>query len=644
MKRQTVLHNLTTLLVLSWLVAGCGEQKPPPPLVPGNAVEGDVGVGKAVVNVDNGSGEDLQLVVDGVERGSLKPFDIVAFPVKAGKHTFVLRKGTTDFDSIETKVSEGGVTVINPRGASTYEKITATYTTSVILGAGRGPSSETITGQRVVEVDYGLLDAFPSSIQVSQRRSFFPPGMQTSTKTKLIRATPGEIPAAEAVAALTGNPNVYNSEGSTEASAIRHRALKAIQQSGKGPGIQDILLQIVSGTTTGGYEEGQFLEEVFKALKPYEAEIPTAVVLGWLTSAASNAGDLGAIKNRYAVNVLVARNDTTNLLASYPKLTEASRLSVLETSRSAGSYELQGQLVSLALQNGSVMTDGAVRNIINDEGFQMTHSLAAMVDAYIKALPAGNSNQKSHKTSMEQMLVRALGRKMPGVDNAWACERLAASAQHEDNGVAYAAIQALNSRDGGGRVMAGVFPSLKQELRKYALSMQMNRCNSERKAVPGAMELFAVGLKDEAGEIRSAAFEHVADLHRYWKDRNAMKVLRDAAAREKTDAVRKSMETAISYLQPLDGQQVDRPSSPARKEAVASASQQTSDADPEAAGWPALAVSGVGDSKGGKPFCFINKKMVFEGDTFEGVQIVSIERNGITATFEGKTRVLPVGR
>lgn len=637
MPRDHALCRLAILVALSSLLGvGCREQKPPTPLVPGKAVEGEVGSGKAVVNVDNGTGEEFQIVVDGVERGLLKPFETVAFPVKAAKHKFVLRKGPAEVDSIETLVPAGQVTVINPRGACAYSKITATYTTSVFPGAGRAPYSETVSGQRAVQVDYGLLDAFPSSIQVQQRRSFFPPGVQTSTKTKLIRVPPDEMSAAEAVTVLTGNPNVYNSEGSTELSVTSYRALKAIQQAGEGDGLMDVLLQVVSKTTAGGYEQGQFLEEVFKALKPYEAQIPTAVVLGWLASAASSPGDFDAVKNRYAVNVLVARNDTTNLLAAFPKLAEGSRVAVMEASRSAASYELQGQLVSLALQNGSPATDGAVRNIVNDEGFLMTHSLAATLDAYIKGLPAGNSNQKSHKTSMEQMLAIALGRAMPAVDSTWACETLAVLAQHEEDGVAYAALRALTFRDGGGRFIAGVFPTLKEERRKYALSMQMTACNSAQQTVPGAMDLFIAGLKDNDDGIRSAAFENAANLHNYWKDRGAMKFLRDAAAREKVEAVRKSMEQRISYMQPLDGQQPVR--SPAQ------AAQQVADKDPAAAGWPVLAVSGVGESKGGKSFCFINKKMVFEGDAVEGVNVTTIERTGVTVTCQGKTRVLPVGR
>lgn len=627
------------------LAAGCSPQTPP---ATGAA---PLAKGHAFVNVDNGSPDEWEMEIDGKKSGGVKPYSIEVFQIRKGKHTFVVLRGGAPVDTIEAEIPLGKVTVLNPQGSNTYERMTVTYTTGGPF-SGAGPSFEVLSSQRVVQVDFGLTDPLQTTIMIQYKKPSFlgfkmpSAAPKTETRTKLCKRLSLDMSCGEAIALLTGNRNAYYTD-SQQGRELSVAAIKAIEQAKKGPELRDLLLKIVDAPKVEEMDQDRVVEAAVKALKPYETEIPQDTLTKWLMAPCDKSHGASAFRVQQAGRILMTRGKETSVLEQFGKLPEVNRECILRGGVHTNvPLAVRQQLVLAAVQNGCAATDAEMRRVIQGVDFQMDNALSKALDAYIRGLPADSHQDKARRESLERAwLSKVNSNRATGDVEAWVDERLLQFSRHEDKGLAYEAVRLLVQRDSGGILSTNLAP-LTAAMRKYAIGMVLHRCTQEQKMVVGALDICRAGFQDGDAGIRLHTFEHLAGAQGYCKDPAADAMLREAVEKESDPGNKRRMgqyaEYAPATAKDPTGRKEKTSSSSASKRPEKKAKAEAPPPPAKAAdGWPELAVSGISNTKG-QLAALINKRIVFEGETISGVKIVAITRQGVTVSYKGETRVLPV--
>ena len=130
-------------------------------------------------------------------------------PAPEGKHEFRIVRGTEEVDRVEATLKKYKTVVINPKGNSAYRVISQTYVGLADAmhsathggGGGGGSSASESKGERMDEVDFGLVEKLPTTIVIYPGSSW--------TRTKIYRLLPKDFSATDAEALLTVNPHIY---------------------------------------------------------------------------------------------------------------------------------------------------------------------------------------------------------------------------------------------------------------------------------------------------------------------------------------------------------------------------------------------------------------------------------------------------
>ena len=265
----------------------------------------------ARVHVDNGSSNSWQLVIDGKPSDTvIRPFFVALVEISPGKHTFLVLDNGKNVDSIEVEARREQVTVINPLALSTYELTEVTYSSGGPFG-GEEPRHRTIKGERVVQADYDLLDPVTDSVTTQEKRTFVPDfSEKTAVRTKVGKRTEFSS-AAEALAVLIGNPNVYSFRGGVHRERCFLYAIKILGEAPHDRVVYDALMKTVetppealSGQTLF---QGTLVQAAFEALQKYESEIPKDRLEVWLGAKSEDQYDLSSLRARNAARILESR-------------------------------------------------------------------------------------------------------------------------------------------------------------------------------------------------------------------------------------------------------------------------------------------------------------------------------------------------
>ncbi len=270
---------------------------------------------KARVNLDNGSDETWQFVLDGKPLQTLRPAFSAQIEITPGKHTFQVLHDGKPVDVIETEITSDKVSIINPGGLSVYELWIVDFSSNW-MASQRGDSKQrqrTIRGERVVQADYGLLDAVPNSIVISEKSGLpMDVSEKNDTRTKLTKHLSSFPPAvAEAYAILEGNPHVFCHGSSQWRENLATGALKALGGAPHDQAIYDFVMKIIASPPKSPPEEAGINQTVvvgaaFEALKNYESEIPREQLDEWINSKPDTEG-LHLTRAFHAARILKSR-------------------------------------------------------------------------------------------------------------------------------------------------------------------------------------------------------------------------------------------------------------------------------------------------------------------------------------------------
>ncbi len=626
--------------VLGWFGAGCSKPAEPPPAPATNqppakeAGAGEASTGAAVANVDNGAADVCDLLVDGRKTGELKPFSVTRLALSPGKHEFKFMRGDQEADRIEAELPAGKVTIVNRGALSTYLRVRVAYSTTGPFG-GTVPQWETISTQRVVIADFGLLDPLPRTITFM---TTFQGQFKNQYRTKLCKQSPKNMSADDAAVILSSNPNVYSAGSQLDRNDANTRALQALKAAGKEAEIRDIMINRIDRLDPDAGGEEWALHGASYGLTAYEAQIPDNRLLEWVAKPCTNLHGLGVIRAQRATEMLVARGQENTVLNMFGTLPEANRMGVLRNCKYKGSNAFRNKVVAMSLQNPTPAIDDAVGEIVEVSTFEPEQDVAAMLDARIESLPAESRDDKDRKRRLQRTWANKLCYGAKNLNGDWAANSLVRLAQDEDRSVSGPAALGLINRDKTALLMPS-FPKMKSDLKQQVLTIQQQRCLAAGRATADALALFRAGLEDSEAGIRIAAFQSLIQVYRANADPAQLSLLQATLGKEKDEAAKKKMDDllkAVASVKPPP----PRPGTgqpPARTPGTAPA--VTTQAD----GWPVLKVSGVVAMRG-RMWASINNRTISEGDSIEGVQVLSVSKDGVKVSFKGETRTLPVGK
>jgi hypothetical protein len=214
--------------------------------------------GSATLNVDNISRDDWKVWVDDKEIGTVKAGGVFVHELPSGKHN--VRAGSVGQAEITFNASR--TTVFNPGGRSTYLRLSANYSTAP-FAEGSG-SEETLTGQELVEVDFGLTAELPTTVLVWTNMF----GQGSAMKSKLYRKTPDSITFEDAIALFSAPEHVY-----VPGSRNTPRVLDALKPFDD-PRAKEILFSLV--------EKPGLVDDAFKAMAEANVEVSDEQLSKWL--------------------------------------------------------------------------------------------------------------------------------------------------------------------------------------------------------------------------------------------------------------------------------------------------------------------------------------------------------------------------
>lgn len=603
--------------------------------------------GNCVVNIDSGLAYECDVLVDGGKKATLKPFAVIELGLKKGKHEFRFMRGQEEADRISAELADTKTTVINPLAAGTYNLFTIYYTTGGPF-SGRDPSSETITSQRVVQADYGLLQAIPESIMVRTSRSFIqtPYNAKTDTRTKLCRSVSPAPTTMEAIAMLTSSQSVYVIHDSSGMDHVLRPAIKQLGDANKDPAIMDALLGVIE--TCRGNSGSANLDVVFEALKKYIPELPAHRLATWVVTPCTNNYEAMASRVELSAQFLFAMKKETAITNNFSELPEINRIRILRAVMASGSPLTRRQFVSMAIQNCSKGIELEIWNMFSRHDFEIDDEILQAFASQAASLTVVNETDKNRKKQLERMLLQKIRQNAKKIDEKWLTEKLVEFAMNDDRNIRSDALSTLVEL-GKWAELAKILPGIDAEAFKRTLRSVIGNCGRDGQAItPALMDLFRLGLTDSEAATRTDTFRSVASVYYSTKNGDILTLLQETSRKETDTAVKNNMDDCLKSYLPSPAPSPSAAAPATSRRSSSSTAKNTSPAaavaaaPPDPSGWPAIKVSGTVNSAGGKVAALINGQIVSEGESVSGVKIIAITRSGIQATFNGEKRSIPV--
>ena len=267
------------------------------------------------VTIDNGSDDELTLMVDGEKKLSIAAGGFSTLKLDTGNYEFSFVNGAgKTVDTIKTAVPKGQALLLNPLALNRYNLCTLTY---VKLPAVSG-SSEAFGGaltEKSLCSDFGLLEQLPQTLNVT----FFSGSSETVQRSKLVKVLPPQLSPVQALGLLQldkeSAPLIYRDASQ---SSLQTLAVKALAAAPPSPAIRQALLKLL--------EECRYAlpEELKTALKPYENDLPEVQLLSLATSSDQQSDGIRlwalplALRRGLAPQLLqgLEKQETKNRLAS----------------------------------------------------------------------------------------------------------------------------------------------------------------------------------------------------------------------------------------------------------------------------------------------------------------------------------------
>lgn len=438
-----------------------------------------------MVNVDNGSTNEWQLLVDGQPWCALKPYVVIGFQLSTGNHEFRVLEGTKEVDRIKAKVKGDHVTVVNPGALSVYLLTTATYVSMFRSPASAdGPRREALRGQRVCYANYGLLQELPSAVKLKDGvpqpaivRLFNRASERQETRSKLSKPEPETIGMPEAAAILTGNLNVY--EGTDE---LRGRALGALKPGVDQPEIRKLV---------ASHLETALARPAFEALGKYQTEITDAQALSWLAKAIPSDDKTGATARvGLAAQLLVQRELGAEIEKRFRELPETNQLKILESLKAAP-LALRKAVIARALEVRSQSLDAKALALIIQKDFTLDDEFNARMESYQQGL-----TKEAHRKMWTEQWGNKLCHAAAELPREWVLPRLADIARQE-SGNAFMATHVLIELGAEDR-LAPLFAGKSPEWQAFVLKTLSSRRRTESQISDPTLKMAMEGLQHPA--------------------------------------------------------------------------------------------------------------------------------------------------
>ncbi|MBI4028380.1 MAG: ankyrin repeat domain-containing protein [Verrucomicrobia bacterium] len=525
------------------LLGGCSRVPAPSPDKAGNktrppapvASSGIAPSSNARANLDNVSEDEWDILLDGKKAATVKPMEIALIKTNAGKHEFKIMRGQETIDTVQAVLNDFKTTVINPKGLDAYKHLTANYIGLADAmqqmkwgGGGSGISAKDVSGERVIEVDYGLLESLPKSITVSKGGSW--------ERTKLYRKLPASLTPEVAAAVLASNGNAYEADNSTFQKAIQLLA------AGDPARFQDVLCRSIE---VPRFDAEQVVSQAFKAIENHQLAIPNERIVGWTScdlKQSSQSAGFNRIKG--AVIQLLKQSGESALENQFPKLPEKNQIAVLNSLIHAG-RETKLESASLLhrkflihfLKNAPQSSSMHLSNLLPTEGVMMDDDLIRELDAYISTLPA--EAQKGWNNSFLRAMCNA-AEKNPGPLLKEKLLRIVQDEKfpaHDSNAARGEAMVAL-VRAGEEEKIKDAFRKLPSDARIQVLYRFRTRDGAP---VPG---ILCESLKDDDKDVRRTALDCLRPAA--LTNHEIYERLKTAIQDEKDEHTRKEMNRLLS--------------------------------------------------------------------------------------------------
>ncbi len=486
------------------------------------------------VNVDNGSPDDWRLYIDGKDCGALNAHTVIGFELPTGKHEFRITRNAEEIDRMEAIFTEGKDTIINPAGLSRYRVITATYSTSWRL-TGDAPRYRDIAGERIIEADYGLLQALPETIDIKSMTikvkgvGLPDTSEKTATRTKLWKVAREQLSTSEALAILAANPNVYYiGSVSSNDTTLHARAIRSLGDSPPRADIRDLLLKFANGK--------EHVIPALSALKSSEADLPAETLSTWQNTPCTKYDQACNARATFAERVLLSRLRGVELRSHFTQLSEEKRMQILWAAAQNGTVDFRKELILATVQHPLPFyrANEVILAILRKQDFLPDEDVARALDAFILAAPDKTSSLELNWR--EDILIK----RAPELRGQWFTQRLLQLVHAGDT----MAMDALIKRDDGA-TLAPILPKL--ERRRSVVEWQANSSIELKKVTPGALALFRAALTSTDTQDRTSCSHQLARIYRDTKNATVFQWLQWAATNEKDPSAKAQIDSLVKW-------------------------------------------------------------------------------------------------
>ncbi len=319
------------------------------------------------VTIDNGSDEELTLMVDGKNKLSVAGGGFATLKLDAGNYEFSFVNGSgKTVDTIQTAVPKDQALLLNPLGLNRYNLCTLTYVKLPAVSGG-GEAFGGALAEKSLCSDFGLLEQLPQTLNVT----FFSGSSETVQRSKLVKVLPPKLSPVQALGLLQldkeSAPLIYRDASQSSLQTI---ALKALAAAPPSPAIRQALFKLL--------EECRYAlpEELKVALKPYENDLTEVQLLSLATSSDQQRDSI----RLWALPLALRRGLAPQLLQGLEKQEEKARLASLRLvqrdwhTREAGKDEKQlvHSLCLGLLPGANAELIGEMTHLMNQAQFPLT--------------------------------------------------------------------------------------------------------------------------------------------------------------------------------------------------------------------------------------------------------------------------------
>ncbi len=509
---------------------------------------------KAYAEIDNSSPDAWEVCLDGRKVDTVKPYAILRFEITPKSHTYTIRKGAEEVDKIEAKGEAGRVTVVNPKGASSYARLSAAYS-QVSVGSG-GTDAQELGSPRTVNSDFGLLASLPQSITVEQWKIMGLPMKADAavTRDKLLKNVVGEIPAAKAVEMVTNCHRAFAQQHLVAAFEVLAKAPKSDE-------IKAALIACVDET-----DRALIAGKAYLALAAYEEQIPEEKLVAWFSTppdarpnthyendyvfTEANA-TAGTERVKAGARIASRQNDGALLRARFGSLPEKQKTLIFEglTTNLPDKRTISPSLLGFLVVEGlkSFADTQRLSHSIEAEDFSVDSEFVSRMDEFVAGQKEANTARfwrsvwwrKLAMCSQKNAEVPASARLVELVNISFE----AGSSQFPD-AIRDEALKGLLARQAWEQLVAMAAEAKTRPMVVAALFDKVVR--NKEKPSSGMLKVVEYGLEDESPDVRGFAF---STLCAFGPDHlKAVETLRKVVATEKDASRRGAMRNELSAL------------------------------------------------------------------------------------------------